>query len=122
MVGIEEELGHQQLITYQLTPHTPCAYEQPLETLPHNQLNSPSFIALFRNPKTQMVCKSSSIWDCNEILEKKRRFFFELFPFNLFLFPWKINEDENHTLFPNHGLLWCKRGSVSYCREAIHLL
>jgi hypothetical protein len=37
MVGIEEELGHQQLITYQLTPHTPCAYvEQPLETLPHN--------------------------------------------------------------------------------------
>jgi hypothetical protein len=38
--------------------------------LPHNQLNSPSFIALFRNPKTQMVCKSSSIWDCNENLKK----------------------------------------------------
>jgi hypothetical protein len=61
MVGIEEELGHQQFITCQLTPHTPCAYEQPLETLSHNQLNSPTFIALFKNPMMQMVCKSSSI-------------------------------------------------------------
>jgi hypothetical protein len=113
---LRKNFGHQQLITYQLTPHTPCAYEQPLETLPHNRLNSPTFIALFRNPMTQMVCKSSSIWDCNENL-KKINFSFELFPVNLFLFPWKINEDENHKLFPNHGLLWCKRGSVSYCRK-----
>jgi hypothetical protein len=40
--------------------------------LPHNQSNSPTFIALFRNPMTQMVCKSSSIWDCNENLKNNK--------------------------------------------------